>query len=294
MDNKEKKEAFVKARFGEVRVFGVEEIESQFAGDDWKNYSPADLLRKLHSFAFAEHLFAQGQKKPFSKYMPELEKEELLKIISKSNSEFKEIIANLFDAHSFYPLFDSEILERYPFPPVVVAAGDKILKVNIYDKVEKVIFHCCSNLRLLEMMLIYAFNKDMGIIEKLIVSLRETIAEERKKAEADFDNAVAVSENGREIVCAEEVYVFWTDKDNIVRSIMKFPGESFNKDKIELICTRKNYAAANRNALVWARDANLNSAQVLDKQEPEKRVFITHGKYCPSPLPQGGEHVEIP
>lgn len=294
MDNKEKKEAFVKARFGEIRVFGVEEIESQFAGDNWKNYSPTDLLRKMHSFAFSEHLFSQGQKKSFSKYMPELEKEELLEIIKKSKPEFKEIIANIYDAHSFYPLFDSEIIQRYSFPPIVVAAGDKILKVDIHDENERIIFSYCSNFRLLETMLIYAFNKDMGIIEKLLVPLRKVIAEERKKAEADFDNAIAVSENGHAIVCAEEVYVYWTDKDNIVRSIMKFPGESFNKDKISLICTRKNYTAANRNALAWVQDANLNSAQVLDKQKLGTRVFITHGKYCPSPLPQGGEHVEIP
>lgn len=278
----ELREEFVKQRFEEGQVFANRDIESQIAGEDWSKGTVEEALLKLmNTPAFAAHLFAEGQKKVFVKYMPELEKEELMKsYLFKEDPELKEMLLNLYDCQMFFPGGQGYI-----------ALGEKIYSPHVVNGHE---YHFWPqrNEWLLEAILKYSLEKDINIIGKLIAPLRECVALERKKAEADFDSAVAVSMDGKNIVCAEEVYIFWTNSLNKVNAVLKFPGESFAANKIKLVAYKK-YTERDRTVQAWVDDA-VNNGQVLDRQDEKgKKYFITNGKHCPSPLPAGGKYVNM-
>ncbi|MFH0780030.1 MAG: hypothetical protein V1928_04210 [Parcubacteria group bacterium] len=306
MDDQEKKGAFVKNRFRESQLFGNVRIEEWLMEKDPIPYIRSELKRILSTDSVADHIFSNsqeikkiGERSLFAKFLSAASYDESREVFVKHNKIFEEIFSSLTSSH----FANRHVFYKYKYdqanplnsrhlndsPPLVVSSGRVMLKVSLSHGELK--FH---ELTYLDLMLILLAEKRSDIDHYFFDELKQMVQVERTKAEADFDNAIAVSEDGREIVCAEEVFIYWTNKKSITPSIMRFPGESFKKEKIELICTRKNFTAVNRGALDWVQDAHLNGAQVLDKQESEKRVFITHGKYCPSPLPQGGEYVEIP
>lgn len=128
------------------------------------------------------------------------------------------------------------------------------------------------------------------------------IAQVRAEAEADFDRAVAVSEDGKEIVKVHRVLVYDGDKRLIV-----FPAESFRKDKI-----RRDTSLANRRRFsVRTIDETASVSDFLADMaimgpdwpycelqmfvaDKEKGIpyFISHAKFCPQPLPEGGKELK--
>ena len=123
------------------------------------------------------------------------------------------------------------------------------------------------------------------------------IKEQRAKAEADFDHAIAVSADGTKIVCADEVVVVIMNPVDKSRKLLSFPASAFMAKKIlraEKI--QRDDAAFHDILFIYAKIINDQAFFVggvpqalFDSGSTSKpRVFVTEERFCPSPLPDGG------
>jgi len=141
---------------------------------------------------------------------------------------------------------------------------------------------------------------------------KKMIEQERKKAEDDFDRAVAVNADGTKIVHADEVLVI-----NGHSQLLVFPAEVFRQNKISRAgmlyehypeyssadwneaktCAREGYNVYGWLYKHWLkRRADFNISHFIAYLHPDlfdgKTRFITQLEFCPRPLPEGG--VEVP
>ena len=132
------------------------------------------------------------------------------------------------------------------------------------------------------------------------------IAKAQLQAEADFDRAVAVSADGTKIVCADEVLVWVKNPDcpcNFGRFLSFSPTAFFGSNKILLTTHATVYERAHERILVPAPLSVQNTfrcnnhtssnrdpdrSQLVYKTQNDTRYFVTHERFCPSPLPEGG------
>ena len=133
--------------------------------------------------------------------------------------------------------------------------------------------------------------------EQLCRMANARIIEERAKAEADFNRAVAVSADSTKIVCADEVVVVITNPVDKSRKLLSFPASAFTSNKIlraEKI--QRDDAAFHDILFIYAKIINDQAFFVggvpqalFDSGSTSKpRVFVTEERFCPSPLPEGG------
>ncbi len=120
------------------------------------------------------------------------------------------------------------------------------------------------------------------------------VAEARAKAETDFDEAVAVSEDGRRIITADEVVVVTADG-----RVHSWAPEAFRERKILLASVlaveRVNNAVAQDNKSLYVHTSRLHhfhGEQIFYRNirsgELSHSRFLTHESMCPVPLPDGG------
>lgn len=140
--------------------------------------------------------------------------------------------------------------------------------------------------------------------EYLCNILGECVGRERVKAESDFERAVAVSSDGKSIVCCDEVVVI-----DGMKAIF-FPAVAFAKNKIlENPAKHRfsyDYPMSEKSLREWLTHivvcnglektgqgqffSTLSSFQARAK---DKDRFVTDIRYCPDPLPEGGVVVQL-
>lgn len=145
---------------------------------------------------------------------------------------------------------------------------------------------------------------DRGPAQHLL-RLFEVVARfHRSEAEASFNRAVAVSEDGRRIVCADQVFVL------VGQTWLAFTPEEFQGAKIRLTseCDTfksgfdSNQAAQMRIAFVseWGKGPEFRLTtttlyrpdtrwltQAVVRTFDDKTFFLTTASHCPDPLPEG-------
>lgn len=142
-----------------------------------------------------------------------------------------------------------------------------------------------------------------------------TIANERRKAEADFDRAVAVSADGTQIVCADEVILWFPpqEKHDLIGTFSAFDPAMFSGNHRILLlqpehlrrvdATKFNLPSAFTpmcsitNAFLWDNDmagaerSACDRRQLIYRNRDNRLYFVTHHKFC-SVVPYGGTLVE--
>ncbi|MDO8599755.1 MAG: hypothetical protein Q7S02_06645, partial [bacterium] len=151
----------------------------------------------------------------------------------------------------------------------------------------------------------------------------QEIKRERRKAEEDFDSAVAVSADGVKIWHADRVVVLSDDKQHVLG---EFPSEAFHERKILLApaddrcrvptdvrphlitaevveqMQRGEYGPMARFILSVRRaeyrnpsvsQALCNFAELLPEDPGLAQVLCTTERFCPSPLPDGGVEMTV-
>lgn len=142
-----------------------------------------------------------------------------------------------------------------------------------------------------------------GSKEMLCGLAAKAVAHVRASAEADFDNAVAVSADGTEIICAGLVIV------RTGNSWVRYQPEVFREDKIRLdeSCRREattlynaqfrtqlpRITQPNGTGFEFTRDVLMAMVhrvywQILVRTTDNLKLFITTDEFCPDPLPEGG------
>lgn len=143
----------------------------------------------------------------------------------------------------------------------------------------------------------------------LIKIAKDSIKNCRQKAEQDFDNAVAISLDGKKIICADYVVIPTNKADSCFRI---YPGEAFKSNKIKVNPLKKKIKISGYldQDFTKANDPLLEFAKELIKQEgrwwseihkladnfqalvsifPDKlRFLVTAREHCPEKLPGGG------
>lgn len=136
----------------------------------------------------------------------------------------------------------------------------------------------------------------------VVDACRTKVEQERKKAEADFDRAVACSQDGTKIVHADWVVVA-SDKGTFP-NLIRFPASTFQNSKL--------VRASNLGRITVGTQIDIGSlpAEVvhlhyrhrqhlpqtllsLDSRIPVKsdRVLLVDARDCPDPLPEGGKQI---
>lgn len=132
----------------------------------------------------------------------------------------------------------------------------------------------------------------------------------RTGAKRDFDEAVAVSEDGTKIVKAEWVWVVlskppWDGKRRIHGLL--YPGSAFHGTKIRLAVKKKRIFDADRLASARSESAAVTAESCIkamwlgmagqtfvdDRTANFGSLLSTTQYFCPTPLPQGGREIRV-
>lgn len=133
--------------------------------------------------------------------------------------------------------------------------------------------------------------------EIICASAEARLLEQRVKAEADFNSAVAVSVDGTQIVCADRVIVVVRNPNNKSRRLLSFSAVAFNRNKILRVAEIQHDNVLFRNiSRLYSNIINVPAFFMSDvpqtlfstNHESKPRFFVTEEKFCPSPLPEGG------
>lgn len=127
--------------------------------------------------------------------------------------------------------------------------------------------------------------KDKEARDFLCDLLATDIAETRKEAEKDFDEAVAVSEDGRKIVMADRIIVFEPGKKDEAKV---FQGKLFTN--IKILRSETMHRACDEFCSAMSRGKG-SDQYYIENYRGTGSELITQKKYCPDPLPDGGEKI---
>lgn len=118
-------------------------------------------------------------------------------------------------------------------------------------------------------------------------ALAKRIAQERIKAQSDFDKAVAVSEDGTKIVHATEVIVVDAAGCTYCHPNYFFASKIlFFGDMIRFDCRKeREFGVHVERYIELCRDEPDRQAFIVSCDK-NASTFITHKKFCPSPLPE--------
>jgi hypothetical protein len=235
---------FVRGRFAEEKIFGRADIEewlkeqrkakSPFCMDsqtiDWDKYWNNDgktlsvagrefeVLRKYSSYVYAG--------------LP-------------SDAEKEQCLAY----QKIYPLiepFNREVYLGMNFGPIIFLPNEEIKMVVGSEEKDVILsFELTSPVVIDALLAEWYYGREKAAVARqfLCDTLAADVAVQRKQAEDDFDRAVAVSADGKEILCADWVIVFQGNEpfnEFGLRQISICKTSQFNKDKIKLSTVRRS------------------------------------------------------
>lgn len=293
----ELRKAFVKARFAQEDVFGKADIEEWLESQHETKMPEETLWRRFlsrNSIEISVEKMSQGWiLDEFATRVADQDRDSIMKAVQESGHY--DWLCNLLLNLPFYSGRKGEyVLTRYLEFFVITIEGD-IAQMRHADlrrhlvcvpAIINVIFAEWQNKRPRWM-----------IARHLLCSvLAADIAKERTKAENDFNRAVAVSEDGTKIVCADEVIVITDDDKILVYQPQAFVNNKILRDDKIL-----------RHGIGGSRDETPNPLNILILRERQiyssgflrglgydwKKRLITHAKFCPNPLPEGGVELDV-
>ncbi|MFH0779300.1 MAG: hypothetical protein V1928_00400 [Parcubacteria group bacterium] len=321
------KENFVRNRFGEQEYYEKEDIEEWLAaqrkadrpeleenGDGmWNHYlsklamsnvfDEAWLFDCMFKFASsAESILEQGYG----------ESEDQLKLVQR----IKPLLSVLHSSKRVAEIFYCHSLGVIVFIPVPAEMAFMGIQENITDQTHVALKPFGENpgadsFQLFDAIFatwLRGLAKAKEARDFLCDLLAADVAKTRAEAEKDFDEAVAVSEDGKKIVKAHQVVVYDQNKPH---EVIRFHGENFRARKIlrlkKIIRDEKKFMMSDErtieNILRYLRYnsngplSTLIVRQIFAKLKFNKdandstTILFAEINNCPDPLPEGGERI---
>lgn len=325
----ELREAFVRARFAEPAIFGRSDIEVWLEGQRVNLGNQVDP-EPWSCDEFDEHMLAAwGDEVPLiCEQVASLLREYVTPSASKpgwtekdsATSRFVEVIETLRagGAKVFYHSSAGQLI--YDSWAIVVICGKAYCAVSKMDEGEDMIASLMrtninDGMEFLLEEVMCGRPKAQQALEFLLVQYQSAIQSVRQSAQRDFDEAVAVSADGTEIVKAKWVVVGSDDEGWKGRAIL-YPAEAFHEQKILTSGQnpRESINMAHLGGLDYAlegEDLVMNLLQLLLRNASTRRgiwnrylkdetgdgifesLYLADFRSCPSPLPEGGREIRI-
>lgn len=282
-------EAFVREKLGEVQAFGRLDIEEWLVGQ-CEAQTPDDVWHRFFNLRSFGQALAEGV--DITSLLRENAEATPLSAATELEDEYASPLDDLAVVFSSVLQSGKVTLYRGKSCMIFDCGGQPIVLVMYEDDDRSICQATFLGSWHVINALFYTWKKGgpRAPLARIVLcdTLAKRIAQERIKAQSDFDSAVAVSADGTKIVQATSVVVYGDGEPR------RYPASAFFTQKIILERDRKmsRTEASSQGGIDAYIDEFLDTLMarrheqlLVTSRTWSVSVFVTHKKFCPDPLP---------